>query len=154
MKICSSCKVNKELKEFNNSKRTPDKLSYRCKLCSSIDAKKRYDNNPEFKEKSKLRGKVARLADPQKFRDRNNARYAVLRQDLRDYKQERGCIVCGYNKSPQALDFHHPDPDVKEGHVGKMVGCSQRMEEEKKKCVIVCCRCHREHHDGMLEIPV
>lgn len=73
---------------------------------------------------------------------------------LDTYKLERGCSVCGYNRCPQALEFHHPDPTVKEGSLANMSreGRSvDRINTEIEKCIVICANCHREHHAGFMD---
>lgn len=62
---------------------------------------------------------------------------------------------CGYSACNQALDFHHINPAT------KLFGLSIRafftyskalIEAELAKCVLVCCRCHREIEAGFLEM--
>jgi hypothetical protein len=48
------------------------------------------------------------------------------------------CGRCGYDRCHAALEFHHPDPAVKDGLV--------RTVEEARKCELICSNCHREHH--------
>jgi len=65
------------------------------------------------------------------------------------------CIVCGYNKCDSALDFHHVLPSNKEATVAILInkGHSEaRINKEIKKCILLCCRCHREFHAGMISI--
>ncbi len=68
----------------------------------------------------------------------------------------RKCIICGYSKCESALDFHHVVPSTKSFGLGAARGTIKNWKllvEEAKKCVILCCRCHREHHEGLIEIP-
>jgi len=54
VKVCSKCKVKKELSKFNKHKITKDGLDYRCKSCNKEILKKYYKENKEkFKEKNK-----------------------------------------------------------------------------------------------------
>jgi hypothetical protein len=65
------------------------------------------------------------------------------------------CTVCGYDRCQAALDFHHIDDTTKVDTVSNMVRNLAPFEEiraEIEKCVVVCCRCHREHHAGMIEL--
>ncbi len=56
------------------------------------------------------------------------------------------CSICSYNKCIEALEFHHIDPTQKEFSIsGKSISWS-KIEKELKKCILVCCRCHREIH--------
>ena len=55
---------------------------------------------------------------------------------------------CGYDKCIAALEFHHLDPSQKDFAIGYQ-GQSrswQRIKTELDKCVLLCCRCHREIH--------
>ena len=69
---------------------------------------------------------------------------------LVEYKGGK-CEVCGYNKCVAALEFHHPDPTVKEGGIIGTTASLDRQKEEADKCNLLCANCHREahHHDGV-----
>lgn len=63
------------------------------------------------------------------------------------------CWLCGYNRGRQMLDFHHMDPSAKKFslHVRNICNLAwKRVSAEMKKCVLICCRCHREHHVGLI----
>lgn len=58
------------------------------------------------------------------------------------------CVLCGYNRCQDALEFHHKDESVKEFGIsvtGKTYGMD-RMIAEAEKCLLVCANCHREIH--------
>lgn len=55
------------------------------------------------------------------------------------------CINCGYSKCIAALDFHHLDPNKKEMNLNTAVSIERKIEE-LNKCILLCCRCHRELH--------
>lgn len=66
------------------------------------------------------------------------------------------CQCCGYNKSINALEFHHLDPEQKEFSFSQLKVSpkkSQTIITELKKCVLVCANCHREIHDGITQLP-
>lgn len=66
------------------------------------------------------------------------------------------CGVCGYNKTFEALDFHHLNPNEKEFNVGRMRANNTNWEKlvlEISKCVLLCRNCHAELHSGILSIP-
>ena len=55
-----------------------------------------------------------------------------------------GCAICGYDKCMAALEFHHVNPKDKKFQI-----CSRNMRkkdivDELNKCILLCCRCHRE----------
>lgn len=62
------------------------------------------------------------------------------------------CWVCGYNKCKSAMDYHHVDPSQKKFNLTmrEMQYAWHRILEEVKKCALLCCRCHREYHDGLI----
>jgi hypothetical protein len=63
------------------------------------------------------------------------------------------CVVCGYSKCIQALDFHHLDESQKEFGIGGNLSCSQeRLKREVDKCILLCSNCHREYHEGMIKL--
>jgi hypothetical protein len=62
------------------------------------------------------------------------------------------CAICGYCRSLVALDFHHLDPTLKSKGIGILIQEDLEFENltlqvELDKCVLLCCRCHRELHD-------
>jgi len=55
------------------------------------------------------------------------------------------CIVCGYKKCLNALDFHHKY-DKNFNISSKMKYRLEILLEEIKKCDLLCANCHREKH--------
>lgn len=56
------------------------------------------------------------------------------------------CVICGYDKNQAALEFHHVNAKEKEYADHRYI-----TQKESMKCVLLCCRCHREHHRGGME---
>ncbi len=73
---------------------------------------------------------------------------------LVEYKGGK-CTLCGYDKSPWALELHHRDPKK------KIFGLSVRgltrswetLIKEADKCILICANCHREIHAGIAQLP-
>ncbi len=64
------------------------------------------------------------------------------------------CILCGYNKCIQALDFHHTNPSEKDFTISGKYNLSwDRIKNELDKCILVCSNCHRELHAKMVIPP-
>lgn len=62
------------------------------------------------------------------------------------YKLAKGCIDCGYNSHPVALDLDHRDASMKIADVSSMVGGGSSWENilaELEKCDVRCSNCHR-----------
>ena len=76
------------------------------------------------------------------------------RQRSLHIKNEYGgkCVVCGYNKCIEALEFDHMDPKTKKFGVSVVRDFLKPAIEEAAKCLLLCCRCHRERHAGLLDI--
>ena len=58
-----------------------------------------------------------------------------------------GCSRCGYNKCPDALEFHHPDEN-KDFSVAESARLHslKTLKKEVEKCILLCSNCHREEH--------
>lgn len=80
-------------------------------------------------------------------------------RETRDYIQsfKKECLVCGYSKCKEALEFHHRDPKEKEGTLSRY---SKRIlspatkliiDNEMKKCDCLCANCHRELHSNEVQ---
>ena len=65
-------------------------------------------------------------------------------EKVNQYKLDKGCIDCGYNDDPVALDFDHRDPSLKLFGVASMMTFSwARITAELDKCAVRCANCHR-----------
>lgn len=78
-----------------------------------------------------------------------------LRQMAREYKGGK-CVLCGYQRCPAALEFHHPIPGEKDFAISVrgLTRSWERIKVEIDKCVLVCANCHREIHAGISQLPV
>ena len=65
------------------------------------------------------------------------------------------CALCGYARSPAALQFHHEDPITKAFGISDR-GVTRRLEaalQEAEKCVLLCATCHAEVEAGVATLP-
>ena len=77
-----------------------------------------------------------------------SVRRQTLRKEAVEYKGGK-CLICGYTGLPSVMDFHHLDPSTKEFDISSKVTKLEDLIEELQKCVLLCCRCHREVHEGL-----
>ena len=67
------------------------------------------------------------------------------------------CQICFYDKCQNALNFHHINPSTKCFEISdaffRLNIPEKELQEELKKCILVCANCHNEIHAGMTEIP-
>lgn len=116
-KICTKC--NKELPIDNFSFRNKSKGTRRadCKQCHGQYMKDKYQEN---------------------------------KKKLQEVKSNMSCIKCKESRG-YVLDFHHLNPEEKEYTVSHMVANhynfdNLEIQNEIKKCVVMCANCHREWH--------
>lgn len=62
--------------------------------------------------------------------------------------KKAGCKVCGYNKCPDSIDFHHVNPNTKELKLSDAwrFWSAGKLQKELDKCITICANCHREIH--------
>jgi ribosomal protein L44E len=65
-------------------------------------------------------------------------------QEIHKYQMEKGCMDCGYNEHPAALEFDHHVDSEKSFNIGEQIGSRsrERLWEEIAKCDVVCANCH------------
>lgn len=124
---CGKCEEYKEVKAFYKSNMQPSNFGYRyyCKVCE-------YDKEGQseyYKERSRK-----------------------LKQSYVDMLGGQ-CVICGYNRTPAALDFHHVEPETKKYNIATISNNKlkeQDVLEEINKCCLLCANCHREYESGYL----
>lgn len=65
------------------------------------------------------------------------------------------CVLCGYDRSAAALQFHHVDPSQKRFNIslGGITRSLDAAREELRKCVLLCANCHAEVEVGVANLP-
>jgi hypothetical protein len=66
------------------------------------------------------------------------------------------CICCHYFLCNEALELHHLDPKEKEHTISQLTShCTawSKIVDELRKCVLICCLCHREFHNDFRALP-
>jgi hypothetical protein len=93
----------------------------------------------------------------QQYKDRNAHRATRKRQIWVDLKNERHnkCELCGYDRHPKCLDFHHKNPKDKLFTISQSEGRNiDAVYAEAAKCILVCKNCHALIHAGVIEITL
>ena len=87
------------------------------------------------------------------YKSSNTYIYQTLRYLERKYQliheKGGGCERCGYSKNIAVLEFHHKNERTKDfpidaRHLSNFSW--EKLQEEAKKCEVLCANCHREHH--------
>jgi 5-methylcytosine-specific restriction endonuclease McrA len=66
------------------------------------------------------------------------------------------CCLCGYCKCRHALQFHHINAAEKKFGISDNTPLRSyhALQEEAKKCILVCANCHAEIEAGITECPM
>ena len=82
--------------------------------------------------------------------DWQNRKIHKYKKYLRTIKYKSGgCQLCGYNKHPEILQFHHREPALKsfnfaDGNNGNK--SIKIINKEIQKCILLCPNCHNWLH--------
>ena len=136
MKICSTCKAEKERTAFNKNKAKKDGLSNTCRECSNKTSKDHYNKNKKDYIK--------------RARIRSNEQVRLNKINVSKIKEEGHCLHCE-EEEKACLDYHHLRD--KDKSISRMVHtgiCWERIKREIDKCILVCANCHRKIHAGLI----
>jgi transposase len=87
----------------------------------------------------------------------NSERVSARRRRVKEILVEEAggkCAICGYDRHPRALEFHHLRPAEKSFGIGR--GFTRSLEETRReaaKCVLLCSNCHVEVEEGLADLP-
>lgn len=132
MKVCSTCKINKDISSFHKNPKKKDGVQSKCKDCCSLYHREHY------------------LKNKQKYVNNASIRRMDTKKVYSELKSKLKCVKCGENH-PACLDFHHTDPTTKEYSIARMAGEGRSMVSIKKemdKCIVLCANCHRKIHNS------
>jgi len=168
MKLCPSCRVEKDASEFGVNKRRPDGLACYCRACARAKANA-FAKTPSQQSKRLAYYETNRahlLAAAKKNRAVNGHKHEAARQhwasehrdEMLAYYSERGtasrkfiddlktgrpCLDCERTFAPYVMEWDHVR-GVKRHNIGMMSNHRrERILEEIAKCDLVCCACHR-----------
>lgn len=170
MKTCTKCLTPKPESEYYPRRlRSSTTLMSRCKACMAqnqreYQARLKAGHQPRRMERHPCGGRRCSICKEVKPRDQfsgegsycqpcsrqwHRDHEAKTRAYISEYKQAKGCKVCGYNAHPFALDFDHRDPGEKLMNVARMMTRPRAMlDAEIAKCDVLCANCHRiKTHD-------
>jgi len=127
-KICTQCKVPKQLSEFPLRKDTACGYGSWCKECHSEFHKGYYKKHKK------------------RYRENLQKRRKHIRELVASFKIK--CEFCPEDH-PACLEFHHRDPAEKEDTIAEAIQSKwgdSRIIAEIKKCIVLCSNCHRKLH--------
>lgn len=135
-KVCSKCKEEKEVSDFNWKQKSKGTRHSKCKPCYNAYNRKYYKgrDNTDLIAKSR-------------------ARQAAIIEQYKEWKSKQCCKVCGEDAT-ECLDLHHRDPTQKEFTPANgcyTTGSWAAWKKEIDKCDVLCANCHRKVHSGRIE---
>jgi hypothetical protein len=104
----------------------------------------------ECNKKSKIYNKKHKEEIKAWFKKFNHDRYPEIKKIQKEILfnlKINGCAICGYDKCPYALDFHHVNPRTKKFNITRQQMTSKsdkKLKEELNKCILLCSNCHDE----------
>lgn len=128
-RICSNCKTEKNLDEFNKDKNKKGGVGHVCKDCNKKYMRAYYTNNKQYFLKDSFKRKT---------QNKN-----TNRQKMYEYLSNCSCTDCG-NNDIRVLEFDHIGD--KEFSVNQLLQEGRgwkRIMEEIQKCEVVCSNCHK-----------
>lgn len=84
----------------------------------------------------------------QYYKDKAALRRKEIKLEFEEIKSKLFCKECGETHI-SCLDFHHTNPNEKDIEVSSAVCRSwskKKIEDEIKKCIVLCANCHRKLH--------
>lgn len=158
LKICKKCKKTfPEWMVIDGKKRNLQKRKY-CLDCSPFNS-----HNTATLENYCLGKKVKICIDCEREHSFRLSRCTTCerkyRKKIRSDKiyglTGNSCWFCNYDKGEKArpvLEFHHLfDKKMSLTTRELAVNSMKRIVEEIQKCTLLCCRCHREVHVGIID---
>ncbi len=156
LRKCSRCLEEKSITEFCKDVRRKDGINIYCKLCEHI---RRVDYYTKHKAREDAKKKIWIAANRDRVRTTSTACHKRKRAKIKtELAMLLGgaCMICGYSKCVQALDFHHYDDTIKSFNISMAIQWKEPWEnliEEIRKCVLLCSNCHREVHYHITVCP-
>lgn len=125
MKTCTTCKVLKDLSEFNNYAKSTDGKQPKCRECCSSYYQE---------HRGRIRPQIKKAKSGLQLRNR---------EFVMTYLQEHPCVDCG-EKDIVVLEFDHlSDKDQSVTRLMHQGASIARIQKEIDKCEVRCCNCHR-----------
>lgn len=164
MPICKKCGEQfPSLSKDENGKRQDSRRRVYCFKCNPKGERKLWKGNLSKRERS-IGNKIEILCKTcnKPFTGWKNLECSTCRNKAtRKNRKEKAldilgnrCKICGYDKCKSALVFHHMNKDEKDFSFADSWGLAwEELQKEIQKCVLLCCRCHAEIHEGLTSLP-
>ncbi len=162
MPICKKCgeRFPSKIRNENNKEVFLNKRSY-CLACSPFGKPFRIGPFPQPEKSIFGKDRVCRTCGRTfKHKTTNLECTSCQSQRMRHLRKSEfvaklggKCYICGYDRTPYALNFHHLDGSEKEFNISSnWLSKKDRIEKEVIKCILLCSNCHDEYHAGIFSL--
>jgi len=138
---CIVCK-----KELKGKQKRFCSLNCKSKYRQTTTQYKKYNKDYEQKDYVKqMRGKYRKQEGVMESdRKRNKKSQTRNKRFVLDYKYQRCCVLCGWKKHTEILQFHHTNKKEKVRGISQLVRANslKAIKDEIKKCILLCPNCH------------
>lgn len=129
MKVCTKCKKEKLLDQFNFRLKKTGLRQYQCKDCTRAFLRSHYERNREYY-----------LA---KARKRNTEKRLEVQGFIKNYLLKHPCVDCG-ESDIVVLEFdHRGNKSTEVANLIRGRNLLSTVKEEVEKCDVRCSNCHR-----------
>ena len=135
LKVCSVCFIPKDPSDYYVKDSASGRLHAQCKACYKTKRMKKYHEYYNIHKEAYRARAVERKTKTKK----------LLQSKLYRYLKNKKCEFCGFNDI-RALEFDHIDSEQKRFGIARAINdCYSwvKIEQEIKKCRILCANCHR-----------
>jgi len=128
-RICTKCGIEKDIEEFPLRNQFTQRRQSYCKDCRKEYGVSWYEKNKDYQ-----------IANARK----HSTEYReAIREYLHHYLLSHPCESCG-EADPVVLEFHHlHSKDMAIAEMVTRITNIERLEEELRKCQVLCSNCHR-----------
>lgn len=110
------------------------------------DKRYREKKNPNLKPIEKISSEEAKRRRLERKRKQKKRKLELNKKWITDYKKDKSCVMCGYNKHPEILHFHHTKQN-KQYNISRNKDKSiNTLKKEIEKCILLCPNCHGSLH--------
>lgn len=157
-KKCCHCEQIKPLTEFNKHPKTISGFHPRCKECRKLYRLGKLEKYRKYYKRyyKNNRKRILQYWKDNNYRFKERQRKYQNKQRLQKKElivKEHGgkCAYCGYDNI-LGLDFHHVGK--KRFSVNRAISTLgiEKIRAEAKKCILLCCACHRGVHAGLIQL--
>jgi len=161
MPVCKNCE--KEFPQFAkvDQKRIDCRKRNYCLECNPLGERRFWGGKRVEDNRFKKKKFICKTCGNESCNNSRNLECSTCRnKQQRHEKREKAiqflggkCSVCGYDRCFYSLQFHHCDPETKLFGLANSWNIPwKEIEDEMKKCVLVCSNCHGEIHEGLIKI--